>query len=67
MAMTPYRRVLALSSLPEDRKAALSRLYGTLNPATLRREISRLQDRLLALARKNTPEPSTESTEVASL
>ena len=47
---TPYQRVLAHPAVSDKRKAALRRLYATLNPAELRRRITQLQDQLLDLA-----------------
>ena len=38
-ATTPYRRVLALDSLPLEVKARLTALYVQLNPVTLRTSI----------------------------
>ena len=49
-AKTPCRRVLDSDTVPEEARAELKRVYATLNPAKLGREISRLQDRLDALA-----------------
>ncbi len=50
--MTPYQRVLASPYVSEENKAALRELYLSLNPAALRREITRLQHKLFALALK---------------
>ena len=49
-AQTPYQRVLALSDdlVSPDQKAALQAQYETLNPAELRRTLTRLQDQLWA-------------------
>jgi hypothetical protein len=49
-AKTPYRRVVDADGVPEETKEELKRLYATLNPVKLSREISRLQDRIHALA-----------------
>jgi transposase InsO family protein len=50
-AKTPYCRVLDADGVLEETKAELKRLYATLNPVKLGREISRLQDQIDALAR----------------
>jgi hypothetical protein len=49
-AKTPYRRVLQSRAVPKEAKQELERIYATLNPVWLGREISRLQDRLDPLA-----------------
>ena len=49
MAQTPYRRVLASSCNSDEIKMQLQRLYDKLNPAELKREISRLQNELYRL------------------
>jgi hypothetical protein len=49
-AKTPYRRVLDADRVSEEVKEELKRLYAKLNPVKLGREISRLQDRIHALA-----------------
>ena len=54
---TPYRRVLASTDVPDKAKAALTARFETLNPAELRRRISRLQTRLYEInANKKRPE-----------
>ena len=45
-AKTPYRRVLESGFIPDGTKEELEKLYSTLNPAKLNREVNRLQDRL---------------------
>ena len=40
--MTPYRRVIESKHIDDKTKAALSKVFRTLNPAALRREIVRL-------------------------
>jgi len=50
-ARTPYRRILEHPQIPTEAKEALTRTYLGLNPAELKREIGRCQDRLLELAR----------------
>ncbi len=62
-ARTPYRRVLESGAVPEQAKDELKRVYETLNPAKLGRQISRLQDRLDELARSKShaqPEANLE-------
>lgn len=48
-AQTPYRRVLASTYVSEQDKEKLKRLYAQLNPAALKRQITRLQQKLLRL------------------
>lgn len=50
-ARTPYQRIIASPHVAQDAKEALTRLYLTLNPAQLKREITRCQDRLLEVGR----------------
>lgn len=47
---TPYQRVLELLLVPEDKKQQLRKQYATLNPAELKREITKLQQKLLKMA-----------------
>ena len=46
---TPYRRVLDCSDIDDKIKPRLKKKYDFLNPAELKRMISRLQDKLLKL------------------
>ena len=46
VAKTPYRRVLASSYIPEEIKMKLERQYAMLNPAELKREITKIQNQL---------------------
>jgi len=48
-AKTPYRRVLESEEIDDKIKARLKVQYDSLNPANLKRKISRLQDKLLKL------------------
>jgi len=48
-AKTPYRRVLASSYIEEEIKMKLKSKYAMLNPAELKRRITKLQNRLLKL------------------
>jgi hypothetical protein len=41
--------VIESPHIPEDRKEALKKQYASLNPAALKRTITKLQDRLLKL------------------
>jgi hypothetical protein len=50
MAKTPYRRVLESKFIDDKIKARLKVQYDILNPADLKRKISKLQDKLLKLA-----------------
>lgn len=46
---TPYRRVLESQHVSEDSKEKLRKQYAELNPAELKRQITRLQNKLLRL------------------
>ena len=48
-ARTPFRRVLECQHIDDKIKASLRREYDSLNPAELKRKITRLQDKLLKL------------------
>jgi len=48
--LTPYRRVLASADISDSDKAKLKALYRNLNPASLKRRISKLQQKLLRLS-----------------
>jgi len=48
-AKTPYRRVLECSDIDDKIKARLKKQYDCLNPAELKRKISKLQEKLLKL------------------
>jgi hypothetical protein len=61
VARTPYRRVLASPDVAEQAKRELTATYLELNPAELKRQIGRCQDRLLELA-KTKPERGREVT-----
>jgi len=50
-ARTPYRRIVERADLSDSTKQALTQTYLALNPAELKRQIARCQDRLLQLAR----------------
>lgn len=47
--LTPYRRVLACADVSAEDKQSLRKLYQKLNPAQLKRQITRLQQRLYTL------------------
>ena len=49
VAQTPYRRVLACPDISEEIKMKLKREYDMLNPAELKRQITKLQNELLRL------------------
>ena len=49
VAITPYRRVLKSKEIGDNVKEKLKKEYDVLNPADLKRKISRLQDKLLKL------------------
>jgi hypothetical protein len=48
-AKTPYRRVLASPDIENEIKVKLKKEYAMLNPAKLKRKITKLQDKLLKL------------------
>ena len=48
-AKTPYRRVLASPDIEDEIKMKLKSQYAMLNPAELKRKITKLQDKLLKL------------------
>jgi hypothetical protein len=48
-AQTPCKRVLICLDVSEKDKQTLKKIYATLNPAQLKRQITKLQDRLLKL------------------
>jgi len=48
-AKTPYRRVLASPDIEEEIKMKLRKEYAMLNPAELKRKITKLQNKLLKL------------------
>ena len=48
-AKTPYRRVLASPDIEDEIKMKLKNKYAMLNPAELKRKITKLQNRLLKL------------------
>jgi len=48
-AKTPYQRVLASPDIKEEIKMKLENKYAMLNPAELKRKITKLQNRLLKL------------------
>lgn len=59
-AKTPYRRVLASVDVSAKDKQVLQRIYAKLNPAQLKRTITRLQQKLYKLnAQKRIPKKKT--------
>ncbi|MGH9958164.1 MAG: DDE-type integrase/transposase/recombinase [Pyrinomonadaceae bacterium] len=50
-AQTPYQRVLAAPQITKQKKQQLRAKYETLNPAALKRKITRWQERLLKTTR----------------
>jgi hypothetical protein len=48
-AKTPYQRLIESPYIQKETKNALMKQYETLNPAELKREITKLQNRLLRL------------------
>src|SRR5689334_20284593 len=51
-ARTPYERVLASSAVSEEKKQRLKQEYEAINPAQIKREITRLQDELIKMSSK---------------
>jgi len=49
VAKTPFRRVLECQDIDDKIKARLKKKYDSLNPAELKRKITKLQDKLLKL------------------
>ena len=49
-AKTPYQRVMLSEDVSEENKERLRKEYVKLNPAHLKREITRLQNKLIKLA-----------------
>jgi len=49
-AQTPYQRLLAANVLDEAQRESLAKLYATLNPAQLRRNIDETLEALWKLA-----------------
>ena len=50
IAQIPYHRILSSPHIPDEIKMKLERLYDKLNPAQLKREITRLQNELYRLS-----------------
>jgi hypothetical protein len=48
-ATTPFRRAIAYPSVPDDRKAAMTRTHALINPAAIQRQIQALTARLLTM------------------
>ena len=46
-ARTPYRRMLESEHLQESTKEELKRVYESLNPAELKRQITKIQNKLV--------------------
>jgi hypothetical protein len=68
-AKTPYRRVLASPDIEDEIKVKLKNQYAMLNPAELKRKITKLQNMLLklnALKQKIREEPLEKSVEPSS-
>lgn len=59
---TPYQRLLSDPSLSNAAQKRLNAQYGELNPAHLKRAISRLQTRLLKTAARNRPSEASTMT-----
>jgi len=55
---TPYQRVLVSPFVPEIKKEELRQQYANLNPAMLRRQIAKLQNKLLQLSENKRNHPN---------
>jgi hypothetical protein len=51
-AKTPYQRVLESSDISKSAKTKLKRQYKTLNPASLKRKITNLQNKLIHMSER---------------
>ena len=63
-AQTPYQRLCAADVLPAEKRDELERLYQSLNPLQLRRDLEAALDRLWALAAPDPRRPQGD-TEIA--
>jgi hypothetical protein len=61
-ARTPYQRLLDSSFIPEESKKQLRAQYRLLNPAQLKRQMERLQQKLLATAVRTTSRRRRQTT-----
>ena len=48
--MVGYRRVMEIPEIPDKTKETLTRLYDQINPAQLKREMEKLQNKLIDLS-----------------
>jgi hypothetical protein len=64
VAQTPYHRLLASQEMAKRTKLKLKAQYEELNPAALKREISRLQDDLIRMATAKIKRPGYRVTKV---
>ena len=55
---TPYQRVLVSPFVPEIKKEELRQQYPNLNPAMLRRQIAKLQNKLFQLSENKRNHPN---------
>jgi hypothetical protein len=53
MPMTPYKRLLANDTIPEEAKTRLTKTFLSLNPATLKRDMAKLLDALMKMTLPN--------------
>ena len=49
IAKTPFKRVLESDNIKKERKRKLEKIYDKINPAQIKRKITKLQDKLLKL------------------
>jgi len=62
IAKTPYQRLVASPEVSKETKAKLRASYEKLNPAALKREITRLQDALIKVATAKVERPGSRET-----
>jgi len=62
IAKTPYQRLVGSPEVSKETKAKLRASYEKLNPAALKREITRLQDKLIKVATAKVERPGSRET-----
>ena len=62
IAKTPYQRLVGSPEVSKETKAKLRASYEKLNPAALKREITRLQDELIKVATAKVERPGSRET-----
>jgi hypothetical protein len=59
-AQTPYKRVMERSEISKEKKAKMRKEYERLNPAKLKREITRIQNELIEEGKKKEKKEKTD-------